>query len=222
MTPLTLLFEDDRFVAVDKPAGMAVHRSGHVGDAGPFAVQTLRDQIGRHVWPVHRLDRPTSGVVVFALDREAAGRLSDAFAERRVVKTYHAIVRGFVTVPLDLDRPLSEREAHTRVAPLGTVELAHAVGRYPTARYSLVEVTPTTGRLHQIRRHLAGAGHPIVGDVGHGDRHHNHFFRDVLGVERLLLHALALRWPHPFTGAAITTTAPVDAAWQRALEALGV
>ena len=218
---LTVLHRDDRYVVIDKPPAMAVHPSGHAGDAGPYALHAVRDQVGRHVWPVHRLDRGTSGVLVFALDPEANARLAAAFAAREVDKRYRAIVRGWVMESITVDRALAGRDAVTHVEPLARAELDTPVGRYPTARYSLIEARPETGRLHQIRRHLAGIDHPVVGDVNHGDRHHNHFFQDALGVHRLLLMARTLTFTQPFSGQRITVSAPADSGWCVACAALG-
>lgn len=222
---LTILYRDDDLVAVHKPAGLLVHRSSIDTRESQFLLQTLRDQIGAAVHPVHRLDKATSGVVVFALHAQAASRLAQAFRDGAVAKTYVAIVRGWA-VDADVDHPLRDiadrrsrrqtldvREAFTAVRCLARAEFATAVGRYATARYSLVACRPRTGRRHQIRRHLKHLRHPIIGDANYGDGVHNRFFRDALGSTRLLLAASALRLPHPRSGEMIELVAPLDASF---------
>ena len=235
---LSLLYRDDHCVAVAKPAGLLVHRSKLDRSATQFALQTVRNQIGQRVYPVHRLDKPTSGVLLFALHPEAARRLTAAFTERQVQKTYLALVRGHLPESGLIDRPLAERldkttdararpgkppqPARTRFRRLAMAEVPHAVSRYPTSRYALVEAHPETGRQHQIRRHLAGIDHPVIGDGKHGDYRHNRFFREPFGCTRLLLHAAALSIPHPMTGAPLQLTAPLDPDFADVLDALGL
>jgi len=212
---LSVLYRDDQLVAVDKPSGLIVHPSGIAPDRDT-CMSRLRDQLGRWVYPVHRLDRGASGVLVFGLDPEAARTLAVAFAERRVRKEYLAVVRGVTPEAGEIDHPLPPETgsgtplgARTTFERLAQVELPYAVGRYPVARYALVRALPETGRMHQIRRHLAHLRHPIVGDVNYGDGKHNRLFRERLGVRRLLLHARALDLPHPGTGERLRIEAPL-------------
>ncbi|MGH7790412.1 MAG: pseudouridine synthase [Candidatus Binatia bacterium] len=229
-SPLTILYRDDDLVAVHKPAGLLVHRSSIDTRASHFLLQTLRDQIGAAVHPVHRLDKATSGIVVFALHAQAASRLAEAFRDGAVAKTYVAVVRGWAPGAVDVDHPLRDiadrrarrrtldtREAFTAVRCLARAEFNSPVGRYATARYSLVTCRPRTGRRHQIRRHMKHLRHPIIGDVNYGDGAHNRFFREALGITRLLLAASVLRLPHPRTGETIELHAPVDASFLDAL-----
>jgi len=231
--PLEILYQDDAIVAINKPSGMLVHRTRMDKHGGPVALQTLRDQLGEKVWPVHRLDKPTSGLLLFAKSAEVAHTMSEAFAGRDVFKTYLAVVRGWPESPGEIDYPLSiirdrttdpnaprakggpkqqvqdePQPAVTRYEVLGTCELDHAVGRYATARYALLRVSPETGRQNQIRRHFKHIFHPIVGDRKFGDRDHNAFFRSELGVGRLLLAATELAFAHPVSGAAVTIRCP--------------
>jgi tRNA pseudouridine65 synthase len=230
MSPLTILYRDDDLVAVHKPAGLLVHRTAIDAHESHFLLQTLRDQIGAPVHPVHRLDKGTSGVVVFALHSAAARGLEVAFRDGQVQKTYAAIVRGWAAPYQQVDHPLRDRAdrvgrgetirvrpASTEVRCLARVELAAAVGRYPTARYSLVSCRPRTGRMHQVRRHLKHLRHPVIGDATYGDGAHNRFFRRALGVTRLLLAATAIRFPHPRTAEEVEILAPVDASVLAAL-----
>lgn len=223
---VTVIHSDDRCAAIDKPSGLVVHRSEQSADRRT-CMSLLRDHLGRHVYPVHRLDRGASGVLVFGLDPEAARRLGDSFASRRASKRYLAVVRGWAPEEGEVDRPLAREaggvldSARTRFRCLARTELPFAVGRYATARYSLVSVEPETGRTHQIRRHLAGLSHPIVGDVTHGDSRHNRFFRERLGSRRLLLHAWRLVVPHPGSGVPLELEAPPRGALRRLLARLG-
>jgi len=223
---LSVLFQDEYLVAVNKPAGMLVHRSKMDARATVFAMQTLRDQIGQHVYPLHRLDKPTSGVLLFAKDPDSARSMSMAIQAHEVRKTYTAIVRGWTAPEELIDYALQERldkttdskarqdkppqEAQTAFKTLGKAELSRAVGRYPTARYSLLELTPKTGRKHQIRRHLKHIFHPIIGDRKYGDRDHNAFFLSSLDISRLLLAATELAFHHPITGKDVQINAPND------------
>jgi len=230
MNSLTILYRDDDLVAVHKPAGLLVHRTSIDAHESHFLLQALRDQIGVRVHPVHRLDKGTSGVVVFALHTEAARRLAAAFRDGCVQKTYVAIVRGWAPAQRDVDHPLRDlpdrmarrrtidsRPAFTEVRCLARAELAAAVGRYATARYSLVACRPRTGRKHQIRRHLKHLRHPVIGDANYGDGAHNRFFRQSLGITRLLLAASAVRLPHPRTATEVEILAPLDDSFLAAL-----
>lgn len=234
---LPVIYQDDHLVAVHKPSGLLVHRSLIDTRETRFAVQIVRDQIGRRVYPVHRLDRPTSGVLLFALSSEVARQLSEQFAGRGVEKSYLALVRGFAPSEGRIDSPLHEQhdriadaladagkdaqEAVTDFRRLATAELPHAVGRYPSARYSLMEMRPLTGRRHQIRRHLKRLNHPIVGDVRHGDRHHNHFFAAHSGCRRLLLAATEVRLRHPVSGEPLNLQAPLQGCFRDVVLSLG-
>ncbi len=226
MQPLSILYRDDRLVAVYKPAGLLMHRT-RIADGDRFLMQQLRDQLGQWVYPVHRLDRPTAGVVVLGLDSEAARLLCQSFEKREVRKSYLAVVRGYAPGRAVIDYPLQEepgrepQQAVTRFERLATVELPVAVGRYATARYSLLDVTPETGRLRQIRKHMKHIFHPIVGDTSHGDGRHNTLFRKRFGCHRLLLTACRLDLCHPFSGERLVIRAEPDAALQLVLQSLG-
>ncbi|HDZ8829159.1 tRNA pseudouridine(65) synthase TruC [Aeromonas dhakensis] len=224
---LTLLYQDDWLVAVNKPSGLLVHRSWLDKAETRFAMQMTRDLIGgRHVYPVHRLDRPTSGVLLFALDPAVARTLTEAFAARQVHKEYLALVRGWAPEQGVIDYPLKEQldkiadamsdpdrpaqEAVTAFRRLHQVELPHAVSKkHPTSRYSLVRLFPKTGRKHQLRRHLDHLFHPIVGDTTHGDGRHNRFFREHYGCDRLLLVARTLSFQHPVLKVPMRIQAPL-------------
>jgi tRNA pseudouridine65 synthase len=211
---LTVLHRDASCIVVNKPSGMIVHR-GMANDAMDV-MRALRNQIGARVQPVHRLDRGTSGALLFALTPEAARTLSKAFEEGRVEKHYWALTRGR---PSDgeIDHPVKKGEdgprvpAQTRVRCLGM-----------SGRYALVEAIPLTGRFHQVRRHLKHVSCPIIGDTNYGKGEHNRYFREHYGLHRLALHAIAIRFEHPETGVLTTVQAPVEGQLRSCLEALGL
>jgi tRNA pseudouridine65 synthase len=207
-----------------------VHRTALDSRATAFAVQRLRDQLGRPVYPAHRLDRATSGVLLFALEPAVHARLAAAFEAGEVAKRYLAIVRGWPAEALTIDHALSRleedapgaaRPARTRLTRLATAELPLRVDRYPTSRYALVELEPLTGRRHQLRRHLRHVDHPIIGDTTYGQGRHNRLFRERFGSTRLLLHALSLRLRHPLTGDWLSIVAPPPADFAAVAAALG-
>ena len=210
---LDIIFQDEFMVAIDKPSGLLVHRSPIDRHEKRFALQLLRDQIGQHVFPVHRLDRPTSGVLLFALSADVARLLNQQFAKQQIDKTYFAIVRGHSPDDGVIDYALKEKldkiadkmadqnkpaqEAVTNYQTLRKFELPFAVSRYPSARYSLVKMQPKTGRKHQLRRHMAHINHPIVGDTTHGDGKHNKFIREQYGFCGLALTCYSMEILHP-------------------------
>lgn len=205
MALLDILYRDEHIVAIHKPDALLVHRTRLSGDR-LAALQILRDQINRTLYPVHRLDRATSGVLLFALDSGTARLLGAAFTEHQITKTYRAIVRGNAPSSGVIDHPVIDpddpvpRSALTQFKKLENLSLDEEVDGRPV-RYSLLEIQPQTGRRHQIRRHLKHINHPIIGDTVYGRGPQNRFFRDRFGVHRLLLHARALELEHPHTGA---------------------
>jgi tRNA pseudouridine65 synthase len=200
---IPILFEDSALVVVDKPSGLAVHRSKYVG--GPrdesYVLQIVRDQIGSRVYPIHRLDRATSGVLLFAKSSAVASLLSEQFQHRLVSKSYEAIVRGWINQQLTCDYPLLfkdlSREAVTHYTPVTQWEVPLPSAKYPSSRYSLVKIRPETGRMHQIRRHCKHLFHPIIGDTKYGDGHHNRIWREHFNSHRLMLHATKIGFMHP-------------------------
>jgi len=224
---IAILHADAALVAVDKPPGLLVHRSGLADGEDDVLVDRVRRATGRMLFPIHRLDRATSGVVLFAADRALAGALGAEFMARRVDKRYLAICRGWPEAEGLIDHPLDapgmpqKKPARTAFRRLAIAELPIPVGRYPSVRLALVEARPETGRYRQIRRHFKHASHHLIGDTSHGDGRYNRFARMHLGVHRLLLHAWGIRLAHPATGEPITITAPPDAEFRRALARLG-
>ena len=231
---LEILYQDDVLVAVNKPAGMLVHRSWLDRHETQFIMQTLRDQIGLLVYPIHRLDRPTSGVLLFALNSEIANLLCQQFEQKQTEKQYLAVVRGYVTGHGEIDYPLkiqldkiadkfsqqdkAPQSAVTFYEGLQTVEMPYGVGRYATSRYSLVRLVPKTGRKHQLRRHMKHIFHPILGDTQYGDLHQNRALTEYTGCSRLMLHAEKLTFVHPLTQLPITIQAGLDAQWRNLMQ----
>ncbi|MDN3518192.1 pseudouridine synthase [Aquisalimonas lutea] len=224
--PLDILYRDDDLIAVDKPSGLLVHRT-HLSTDNDAVLQRLRDQIGRRVNPVHRLDRPASGVLLFAFTAETTRALQAAFDDGRVAKRYLALVRGHTEAGGTIDYPVRKarhkpaQPAVTRYRRLRTAEAPFPAGPYATARYSLMRAEPLTGRLHQLRRHFAHIRHPIIGDTTHGDGHQNRAFREHFGIRRLMLMARSLELPHPRHGDTVTITAPLPGAFTDVVRALG-
>lgn len=223
---LPILYQDEHFVVIDKPSGLLTHRTSLTTERAS-ALQLLRDQLGRWVYPVHRLDRATSGTLLFALSPEATEAASKLVREKRLRKVYVAVVRGYVAESAVIDRPLKKApgkphvEAISRYSRLATAELAEPVGRYSTARYSLARVEIETGRLHQIRRHFAGISHPVIGDTVYGDGRHNKLFRARFDIHRLLLAATRLEFEHPYTHSALVIRAPLPREFVHLCEQLG-
>jgi len=232
---LEILYQDEYLVAVNKPSGLLVHRSWLDPHATEFALQKVRNQIGKFVYPVHRLDRPTSGVLLFALDKDSAKNISEQFIAHTTQKRYLAVVRGHLGDG-ELDYPLKEKldkiadkkaqldkpaqEAFTEYQCLQQTELPIAVRPYDSSRYSLMALIPKTGRKHQLRRHMAHLRHPIIGDTSHGDGKHNAMFRDNFDCQRLLLHAAYLAVSHPISKQLIEIHAPLDDCFKEILATL--
>ncbi len=226
---LEVLYRDAFYVAVNKPAGQFVHRTQLDRGAEQVCLQQLRDQIGQTVWPCHRLDRPTSGVLLFGLSEEATSRIALAFAEGRIEKEYRALVRGWVEEGGRVDYPIRAerdershppREAVTDYAPLNRFTLAVSHGGHEESRFTQVALWPRTGRRHQLRRHMAHLRHPIVGDSRHGDGAVNRLAREHMGTSRLMLVAVKLAFAHPYTGAVTTISCDPAADYAAALAAL--
>lgn len=234
---LNVLFEDEHIVAIHKPAGLLVHRSYLARKERFFAMQLTRDLVGCHVFPVHRLDRPTSGVLLFAKSSEVANALCEQFAAHSVDKQYLALVRGNMhdagvldyALKIELDdiadkhatADKAAQDAVTAYEPLLNAEIPYSSGRYPTSRFALIRLSPQTGRKHQLRRHMAHLRHPILGDTTHGDGKQNAFFRSHFGINRLWLIAKRLSFTHPVTGQWMAIETELEPEWESVFTALG-
>ncbi len=218
-----IIFLDEHLAVINKPAGLLVHPSYIDSDETATAMKQLRDLLGRWVYPVHRLDKPTSGILVFALSPDSARLLTVAFSGREVVKTYWAMVRGWAPEHEIIDYPLKDlwdkitdpdrrkespaREAITEYKRLSICEVPVAVRPHPSSRYSLLQITPHTGRNRQIRRHMKHIFHPVIGDHQHGDGYHNRMLVEFAGCRRLMLHAGKISFRHPVTQQPVFLTA---------------
>ena len=226
---LPILYQDAHLVAIDKPPGLLVHRTGLDAGETRFAVQLLRDQLGRPVWPLHRLDKGTSGVLIFALDADTASAVSSSFdSSSEVRKSYLAMVRGWPVESGRIDHALKRLPDDTRVTARAldvqpAVTLFTRVARYALplpyggfehARCALLALTPETGRRHQLRRHCKHIAHPILGDATHGKGPLNRAVAAWLGMQRLWLHAQALEMPHPWRAGRIVIEAGAGPEWR--------
>lgn len=234
MSELTILYQDQDLVAIDKPCGLLVHRSPIDKHETEFAVQRLRDQIGQHVYPIHRLDRPTSGVLLFALNPEVASVMGKQLMTHSLHKTYTALVRGYVNGSGVIDYALRYRldkfadrnrnpslpsqPACSEYYPMQYFELPLAYGKHKTVRYTLVQLVPVTGRKHQLRRHMAHLRHPIIGDTTHGDGKQNKFARSNFTFNQLALSCTSLSLYHPTQKQWIIITAPLHAEFNNLVE----
>jgi tRNA pseudouridine65 synthase len=220
---LEILYQDDHLIAINKPHGLLVHRSKIADDAKEFALQLLRDQVGKQVNPTHRLDRKTSGVLLFAFDKSTEIAMQKQFQESLVDKHYLAIVRGYTPPELEIDYPLAKengtlQDAQTKFVTLQQAEMPFAIGKHTTSRYSLVKANPKTGRMHQLRKHFAHIFHPIIGDRPHGCNKQNRYFKDNLAMNTMMLHALSLSFTHPVTSEKIHINAKVQPEFQRMVD----
>ena len=234
---LPILYRDECIVAIDKPPNLLVHRSEIDRHETRFAIQILRDQIGQRVWPAHRLDRGTSGILIFGLSPEIASALGRQFEAGTVEKCYLAIVRGYPPAAGSIDHPLSRQRdpyefrgerssmeaqpALTHFRKLAEIELPVAVDRYPSSRYALLELNPLTGRRHQLRRHLKHIAHPIIGDATYGKGRHNRYFAEHLDCHRLLLACTEMSFVHPINGQRLKIKAPVSGEFAATLARFG-
>lgn len=219
---LEILYQDDHLVAINKPHGLLVHQSAIARDASEFALQLLRDQLGRPVYPVHRLDRKTGGVLLFALSSEVNSFLQQSFMNGKVKKKYLAFLRGFPSDQGAIDYPLvnesgKTQEAQTDFSVIERFEIPIASGKHDTSRYSLVEAIPKTGRMHQLRKHFAHILHPIIGDRPYGCNKQNKLFLERWQMSTMLLHASSLQFIHPITAVEVTIEASIHSEFESVL-----
>ena len=204
ISTLEVLHQDEYFVAVNKPTRLLVHRTNLANDAEEFALQILRDQLSKHLYPIHRLDRKTSGVLLFAFTSEAAKNMQETLADESTQKSYLAIVRGHFPDEVELDYDLKNlkgklQSAQTKFKCIKQSECDFPSGKFPTSRYSLIEAKPKTGRMHQIRKHCNHLRHPIIGDRPHGCNKQNKILGERFGLSEMMLHANKFEFIHPFT-----------------------
>ena len=225
MTELEIIYQDEDIIAINKPHGLLVHRSRIAADADEFALQLLRDQIGQKVYPAHRIDRKTSGVLLFALKEEVDIQLKQLFADQLISKKYLAIVRGYTEEEGLINYPLRKengqlQEAETAYKTIEKSEIDLPFGQHSTSRYSLIEAYPKTERMHQIRKHLAHIYHPIIGDRPHGCNKQNKLFKEKWEMDKMMLRAAELIFNHPITKKSIVIRANITSEFNRTLQLL--
>lgn len=223
---LEILYQDDAIIAINKPHDLLVHASPIARDAEEFAIQLLRDQIDQKVYPAHRLDRKTSGVLLFSLQKELDSKLQIQFQNQETSKKYLALVRGYTPESGTIDYALTREEdgkiqdAVTHYKTIKQFEIPLVHGKFETSRYSLVEVFPETGRFHQIRKHFAHIFHPIIGDRPHGCNKQNKLWKETFQLEKMLLHAEELSITHPTTSQKLKIQATKSDEFKRVLDIL--
>jgi tRNA pseudouridine65 synthase len=236
MQQLRVLHSDESLIVFEKPAGLSVHPSEHAIRLGLKrteidVIRILRSQTGRSVYPVHRLDRATHGVMVMAFDGGTAGLLQEQFKSGEIEKKYLLMCRGWVSDGGLIDLPLESdpdqesvvfQDARTDYETLCRFEIPVSCGRYSSSRFSLVQATPRTGRYHQIRRHFKKLAHPLIGDSMHGDGRQNRIWREILSDNRLFLMAWTLQFRHPKTGERMKFRARFAKFWHPVFERAGV
>lgn len=219
---LEIIFEDDYCILVNKPNNVLVHHGHHsrnVRDEESL-LELIKNQTNLKCYPVHRLDRKTSGVVLLSKEKEFVSKFQELFNNQEISKIYYGLVRGFAPKSVEIDSPVKGRdakvykEAQTALRSLENSTLDIPVKPYDTSRYSLVELTPKTGRMHQLRIHMQKISHPLVVDPKYGDNNHNIMYESNFGITNLFLHAGRLSFVHPFTSEKINTKAQFPEHWQ--------
>ena len=215
-----VLYQDVHMVAINKPPGYVVHRSAMTHNARDIVLQSLRDQLERRVYPVHRLDRKTSGVLLFALDQKTQKDIYKLFQNQEIAKEYRAIVRGWTAAEGLIDYALTNDKGKSQTAKtiyhtLKHYEIDLPHGKFETSRYSLVALKPLTGRMHQLRKHMAHINHPILGDRPHGCNKQNRLWKNTFDLNEMMLHANYISMNHPVTAGKLEIEAPFSAEFER-------
>ena len=236
--PLTILYRDEHLIAVHKPEGLLVHRSNIDKSETQFLLQMLRDQVGEYLYPIHRLDKPSSGLILFGFNACVTAHIKKQMESNTATKEYLLICRGYTPDSGIIDHPLKpiddfksktqrvkntkpSQEAVTEFTRLDTIELDVEVDKYPCSRYSLVQAKILTGRRHQIRRHMKHISHPIIGCPKYGKSVHNRYFADTYQVPRLLLHAYKMTLEHPVSGQPLTILSKPQGSFKSLIDRFG-
>ena len=223
---LEIIFEDDYILCVNKPNNVLVHHaflSRNVGDEDSL-LQLIDKQLGIKVYPVHRLDRKTSGLILLAKEKEHVSKFQELFTTKQIQKTYFGVVRGFSPETKTIDSPVKGRDANvhkealTYLKTLANITLNIPVKPYDSSRYSLVEFLPQTGRMHQLRVHSNKISHPLIGDAKYGDKNHDTMFAENFGWKNLFLHAGKLEFIHPFSSEKMILKGTFPKDWIAAFE----
>ncbi|MDX1349889.1 MAG: pseudouridine synthase [Putridiphycobacter sp.] len=224
------VYEDAWLKIINKPSNLIVHHSKYARNIDEESLCQLLNKTSEeeNLHPIHRLDRKTSGLIVFAKDKTIIQPTQALFNSNDFQKTYVALVRGHVLTaglldfPIRADEATTYKDAETQYKPLHHFEVPIPVQPYPSARYTLLQLQPKTGRMHQLRKHMNKFSHPIIGDPKYGNRHHNHMFIDELGIGNLFLHAHQVSFPHPINGKTINVTGRFPEFWRSMLKQLNV
>ena len=204
---LEIIFEDVYLLCVNKPNNMLVHHAYHsrnVADETSL-LRLILDKTGLKVYPIHRLDRKTSGIILLTKETTYVSKFQELFTNNEIHKTYYGVLRGHSPSSKIIDSPVKGRdsnvhkEALTHLKTLEQITLDIPVKPYDTSRYSLVELSPKTGRMHQLRVHTNKISHPLIGDTKYGDKNHDIMFDENFGCKNLFLHAGKLEFIHPFS-----------------------
>ncbi|MDE0535101.1 pseudouridine synthase [Tenacibaculum sp. L6] len=226
---VSILYEDDYIVCASKPNNVVVHHAHHSRNVADEAslLQLLQEQCGEKMYPIHRLDRKTSGILLLAKKSEYVAKFQELFTNNQIQKTYYGIVRGHAPEAKIIDSPVKGRdanvhkEAETHLEMLKTVTVDIPVKPYDTSRYSLVKLMPKTGRLHQLRIHMNKISHPLIGDPKYGDKNHNMMFLENFNCENLFLHARSLEFIHPYSNEKLEIIAELPEDWNTVFERFG-
>ncbi|WP_428740315.1 pseudouridine synthase [Tenacibaculum sp.] len=216
-----ILYEDDFILCVSKPNNVVVHHAHHSRNVAEedSLLQILQQQIDQKVYPVHRLDRKTSGIILLAKESGFVAKFQELFTNNQIQKTYYGIVRGHAPETKIIDSPVKGRDANvhkdaeTHLTTVKTVTVDIPVKPYNTSRYSLVKLEPKTGRLHQLRIHMNKISHPLIGDPKYGDKNHNTMFIENFNCENLFLHAHSLEFVHPYSNEELVLIANFPEDW---------
>lgn len=218
---VTVIFEDEYILCVCKPNNMLVHHAHHSRNVveETSLLQDVFNERGIKVYPIHRLDRKTSGIILLAKEKDYVSKFQDLFTSNEIEKKYYGIVRGFSPETKVINSPVKGRDANihkealTNLQTLAKITLDIPVKPYDSSRYSLVELLPKTGRMHQLRVHANKISHPLIGDPKYGDKNHNLMFEKEFGCSNLFLHAGQLKFNHPFTNEQLILTAEFPKDW---------
>ena len=221
-----IVHQDEHCIVVNKPNNILVHHAYHSRNKSEedSLLQLLEQQLGKKLYPIHRLDRKTSGIILLATETSYVSKFQELFTHHEIQKTYYGIVRGFAPESKVIDSPVKGRdadvykEAETQMHTLAKIQLEIPVKPYDSSRYSLVKLLPKTGRLHQLRIHMNKISHPLLNDAKYGDKNHNLMFEEKFGWRKLFLHAASLQFQHPFTQELLSLQATFPEDWVKAFQ----
>ena len=218
---LEIIYQDNYCLLVTKPNNVLVHHAHHSRNKidEVSLIQLIENQFGKRYYPIHRLDRKTSGIILLASKREYVASFQALFTNNEIQKIYYGVVRGFSQEHLIIDSPVKGRDAlvykdaETQLKLLDKIILEIPVKPYKSSRYSLVELKPKTGRMHQLRIHMNKVSTPLINDAKYGDKNHDLMYAEQFGWRNLFLHAGSLEFIHPFTNQKLTLKSSFSEDW---------